>query len=98
RYMMKDVDPEAVVPETVLRHRGQDLRSTLRIKKREAPGLIQGKRCGYSVHNLGKPAFARTAATLGIAPDHAELILARSGFAFDDEALVTHDVSHLRPG
>jgi hypothetical protein len=97
RYLMKDLDPKAVVPDAVVRQRGQHLRAALRVKTHESSGPIQGKRCGYSVHNLGKAAFSQSAGSLGLAADQAELILARSGFAFDDEALVTHDVSRLRP-
>lgn len=96
RYLMKDLDPEAVVPDAVVRQRGQHLRAALRVKKHESSGPIQGKRCGYSVHNLGKAAFLQAAGSLGLAADQAELILERSGFAFDDEALVMHDVSRVR--
>jgi hypothetical protein len=98
RYMMKGVDPDAVVPVAVARHRGQDLRATLQIGDEVRPRTILGKRCGYSVHNLGSAAFARVAGRLGLGPDEAETLLSRSGFAFDNEALVRHDVSYLRPG
>lgn len=96
RYMMKGVDPDAVVPAAAARQRGQDLCEVLKIDQLGTPARILGKRCGYSVHNLGSASFARVADRLGMGSDQAERLLARSGFAFDNEALVLHDASHLR--
>jgi hypothetical protein len=97
RYMMKGVDPDAVVPAAAARQRGQDLGEILKIEDMGTPTRILGKRCGYSVQNLGAASFARVADRLGLRSDEAEHLLAKSGFAFDNEALVVHDASYLRP-
>jgi hypothetical protein len=96
RYMMKGVDPDALVPVAAGRQRGQYLQDVLKIEDLSIPARILGKRCGYSVQNLGAASFAGVADRLGFRSDEAEHLLARSGFAFDDEALVMHDLSHLR--
>jgi len=96
RYMMKGVDPYAMVPAAIVCQHGQDLLSVLKLYRVEDQGQIQGKRCGYSVHNLGKTAFAQVATRLRLAPDEPEYIMAESGFAFVDAVETIRGLRALR--
>lgn len=84
RYMMKGLDPVSMVPPAAGRQTGRYLRAVLRLKKIRDQGHIQGKRCGYSVHNLGKAAFARASDHTSMKADQAERLLRAHGFNFDD--------------
>ena len=94
RYMLKGIDPRGLTPGSVSRHVGQPISRALRIAPRDQ-GSIVGKRCGYSVHNLGRAAFAehRIGRRLGAAT--AESLLDQRGFTFDAEALHLHHLAGL---
>lgn len=96
RYMMKGVDPRGVVPASVGRQVGQPLQRALKLGHRDQ-GSIIGKRCGYSVHNLGRAAFAKHRVGQRLGPNTAERLLDQSGFTFDHEALQLHHLAGFAP-
>lgn len=95
RYLLKGVDPDGVVPASVGPQAGQPLYRALQIGRPRNQGDVMGKRCGYSVHNLGHAAFARHSAGLRLGPDAAETLLTERGFTFDAEALHLHHLAYL---
>jgi len=95
RYMMKGVDPNGITPKLVERQAGQQLCRALGVGRPRDQGEIAGKRCGYSVHNVGRAAFARHPVGVRLGGDTAENLLRRDGFAFDAEALQLHHIAAL---
>ncbi|MBB5772089.1 hypothetical protein HNP47_002093 [Brevundimonas vesicularis] len=94
RYMMKGVDPQGVVPASAGRQHGQHFHRALKISPRDQ-GSVIGKRCGYSVHNLGRSAFAKHRIGHRLGGSAAENLLDQRGFTFDAEALQLHHLAGL---
>jgi hypothetical protein len=92
RYMLKGVDPDSRAPKAAGLHRGLYLDEALKLRRVEPQGVVLGKRCGYSVFNLGKTAFADFAARRNIPADEPETLLALHGFTFGNAAFVARDM------